>query len=206
MPMVSTMRLVMNEHFPEGFPEVLVATILKEVIKGICYIHDNHMIHNDIKADNILVDSNGDVRISGFRQLRVLQQGGTVKKSICSLVGDNIEWAAPEIVSQNARYTQSADIYSLGITAMELAYNKTPFDDWPPLKVLLCKRQYDCPAVSSSKSMSRNFYKFVSACVQKNPEARPNIHYCLDHPFLKQAKGNSYVEQLIIRKIESLNN
>ena len=206
MPMVSTMRLVMNEHFPEGFPEVLVATILKEVIKGICYIHDNHMIHNDIKADNILVDPNGDVRISGFRQLRVLQQGGTVKKSICSLVGDNIEWAAPEIVSQNARYTQSADIYSLGITAMELAYNKTPFDDWPPLKVLLCKRQYDCPAVSSSKSMSRNFYKFVSACVQKNPEARPNIHYCLDHPFLKQAKGNSYVEQLIIRKIESLNN
>ena len=172
LPILSTMRMAMNEHFSDGLPEVLVATILKEVIRGLCYIHDNHMIHNDIKADNILVDSNGDIRISGFRQLRVLQQGGLVKKSICSLVGDNIEWAAPEIISQNASYTLSADIYSLGITAMELAYNQTPFDEWPPLKVLLCKRQYECPAIRSNKSMSKNFYKFVNACVQKVPEHR----------------------------------
>jgi serine/threonine protein kinase len=126
----------MNNHYPDGFPEAVVATILKEVIKGVEYLHENHMIHNDIRADNILIDAKGDIRLGGYRLLRTLQNGGTVKNAVFSMVGDNIEWAAPEVISQNASYTQSADIYSLGITAMELAFNRTPFDDWPPLKVI----------------------------------------------------------------------
>jgi serine/threonine protein kinase len=56
---------------------------------------------------------------------------------VFSLVGDNIEWSAPEVMAQNSNYDEKVDIYSFGITAMELAFNKTPFDEWPPLKVSL---------------------------------------------------------------------
>jgi serine/threonine protein kinase len=157
------------------------------------------MIHNDIKADNIVLDTHGEVRISGFRQLALLQQGGQYLNSTFSLVGDNLEWAAPEVMTQNANYDQSADIYSLGITALELAFNQTPFDNWPPLKILLCKTDYGCPKIKTSKQFSKSFYKFVQACVQLDPKMRPTIHECLDHPFFKQAKNAHYLEQQIIK-------
>ena len=63
-----------------------------------------------------------------------MSQHGTYLKSVFSLVGDNIEWCAPEIMAQNSNYNEKADIYSFGITALELAFNKTPFDGWCPLK------------------------------------------------------------------------
>jgi serine/threonine protein kinase len=172
IPVYGTMKSIMSESFPGGFPEAVVATILKEVIKGLTYVHNNHMIHNDIKADNILIDYHGEVRICGFRQTANLLQGGHYINSTFSMVGDNIEWAAPEVMTQNSNYCQSADLYSLGITALELAFNQTPFDGWPPLKVLLCKTDYGCPAIKSNKQFSKAFYKFVKACVQKEPKMR----------------------------------
>jgi serine/threonine protein kinase len=204
-----TMRSIMSENFPYGFSEPTVATILKEAIKGIAYIHENHMIHNDIKADNILLDLHGEVRVCGFRQMANLQQGGHYINSTFSLVGDNIEWAAPEVMTQNSNYTQSADIYSLGITALELAFNQTPFDGWPPLKILLCKTEYGCPNIRNTKQFSKNFYKFVQACVQKDAKlryqvlSRPTIHECLEHPFFKQAKNGHFLEQVIMKQSNS---
>ncbi|RKO89393.1 kinase-like domain-containing protein [Blyttiomyces helicus] len=128
MPMrAGSCRKIMKTSFPEGFTETIVATILKEVLRAIVYLHENHMIHNDIRADNILLDTNGEVRLTGLRQMSSLSQNGEYIESVFSRVGDNIEWAAPEVMAQ-------VDIYSFGITALELAYNRTPFDDWPPLK------------------------------------------------------------------------
>jgi serine/threonine protein kinase len=92
------------------------------------------MIHNDIKADNIVIDIDGEPRLAGLRQLSHLSKDGGYMKSVFSLVGDNIQWAAPEVMSQNSNYNEKADIYSIGITTIELAMNKTPFDSWEPLK------------------------------------------------------------------------
>ncbi|KAJ3361623.1 hypothetical protein HDU91_003832 [Kappamyces sp. JEL0680] len=199
LPQIGTLREIMKEHFPEGLSEAGVATILKEVLKGLQYIHDNHMIHNDIRADNIFIDSHGDVRLGGFRQMTVLQRSGQLSETAFSLIGDNIEWAAPEIMTQNSNFGISADIYSLGITALEIAYNKTPFDNWPPLKVLLCKQKYECPAIKSPKLFSKHFFQFVSLCVQKDPALRPRVHVLLEHPFIKQAKSTSYLESLLLK-------
>lgn len=133
--------------------------------------------------------------------MAVLQRAGHVNKTSFSLVGDNIEWAAPEVMNQNSNFGMSADIYSLGITAMELVYNKTPFDDWPPMKVLLCKQKFECPAIKSTKRMSQPFFRFVQSCVWRDPSQRPLVEDLLDHPFLKQAKGPIYLEQLILNKV-----
>ncbi|KAJ3315164.1 hypothetical protein HDV04_004305 [Boothiomyces sp. JEL0838] len=194
-----SIRGLIKDQFSDGLSENVTATILKDVLKALSYIHENHMIHNDIRADNILLDIKGEVRLSGFRQLIVLQQGGRVNKTAFSLVGDNLEWAAPE----NTNYTSSADIYSIGITAMELAFGKTPFDNWSPLKILLCKTAYECPAMKSPKTFSKHFYQFLQACLSKNPSERPTVAECLAHPFIKQAKNSSYLEHAIIRKITS---
>lgn len=90
----------MAQSFPEGLGEAAVASILKEVLKALVYIHENHCIHNDIRADNILIDSDGDIRLGGFRQTMDLQKYGHVQKATFNLVGDNIEWAAPEVMAQ----------------------------------------------------------------------------------------------------------
>ncbi|KAH9253032.1 hypothetical protein BASA81_009037 [Batrachochytrium salamandrivorans] len=196
-----TCRRILKDHFKTGFTEAVVAAILKEVLKAILYMHQNHMIHNDIRANNILIDQHGEVRITGLRQVAHFTRDGEYVQSIFSLVGDNIEWAAPEVITQKANYDEKADVYSLGITALELAFNKTPFDDWPPLKVLLCKLEYECPAIKSDKQMSKNFHRFVQACLVKDPRDRPSVMHLLEFPFIKQAKGTGFIESHVVRRM-----
>jgi serine/threonine protein kinase len=94
-------RLIMKARFPDGFTEPVVATVLMQVLKALLYMHSNHYIHkfdlyltkfSDIRADNILVDSNGEVRLTGLRQVIDMQQDGRVRTSVFSLVGNKIEW------------------------------------------------------------------------------------------------------------------
>nr|KAJ3422958.1 hypothetical protein HK105_005307 [Polyrhizophydium stewartii] len=191
---------ILKNHFPSGFSEVIVATILKEVLRAVQYMHQNFTIHNDIRANNIVIDQHGDVRLTGLRQMAHLSQNGEYVKSVFSLVGDNIEWAAPEVITQNSNYDELADVYSIGITAMELAYNRTPFDGWPALKVLLCKQEYDCPSIKSDKQMSKNFHRFIQACLSREPASRPTVSQLLEFPFLKQARGTSYLESHVVRR------
>lgn len=108
------------------------------------------MIHNNIKADNIVIDNNGVVKLTGLRSLANLSRNGEYCKSVFSLVGDNIEWAAPEVMSQSANYNEKCDIYSLGIAAIELSFNQTPFDGWEPLKVHFFSFRFYC----ANKNMS----------------------------------------------------
>lgn len=187
VPVLGTCRLLLNHHFQgfdvfikEGFNEAAVSTIIKEILKAVLYLHDNHMIHNDIKADNIVIGSKGEPRLVGLRQMSHLSKDGGYMKSVLSPIGDNVQWAAPEVMAQNINYNEKADIYSVGITTIELALNKTPFDSWEPLKVcyesqcqvLLCKQQYECPAVKTDKHLSKYFYRFIKDCLQKNPDDR----------------------------------
>jgi serine/threonine protein kinase len=97
----------MKTRFTNGFSESAVATILKSVIQALLYLHERHIIHkyfililSDLKADNIVIEPTGEVRLGGFRQLRDLQKNGQINKSVFTLVGDNIEWAAPEVILQ----------------------------------------------------------------------------------------------------------
>ncbi|KAJ3185245.1 hypothetical protein HDU85_001295 [Gaertneriomyces sp. JEL0708] len=194
-------RNIMKHHFPDGFSEVVVCTILREVLKAMVYMHENKMIHNDIRADNILLDDRGEVRITGLRQMVWLARGGKYVQSVFSLVGDNIEWAAPEVMAQNSNYDEKADIYSFGITALELAFNKTPFDDWPPLKVLLSKLEYECPAIISKKAMSNEFFRMVGICIQKDPALRPSAKELADLSIFKNARSRRYLVTHIVHPI-----
>ncbi|KAJ3019050.1 hypothetical protein HKX48_002402 [Thoreauomyces humboldtii] len=198
-------RNIMQNHFPQGLGEVVVATVLREVLNAIVYLHDNRMIHNDIRADNILMGDHGEIRVTGLRQMISLSQGGEYVESVFSVVGDNIEWAAPEVMAQNSNYDEKADIYSFGITALELAFNRTPFDDWPPLKVLLSKLDYPCPAIPTTKMFSKDFYRMVNACIQKDPSKRPSARELVDHHFIKMSRSTKYLESHVLQRLNGGN-
>ena len=186
-PLVGTFKYLLTQRFPQGFQESQVAAIIKQVLEALVYLHGQHVIHNDIKAGNIVLLENGSIQLTGTRQLCDLSQKGEYKRAVFSLVGDNIEWAAPEIMAQNANYNEKADIYSIGITCLELLFHETPFDGWEPLKVLYCKTQFECPMVKSKKAASPHFLSFVKACVQKDFRLRPCAAQLMSHPFLKSA-------------------
>lgn len=81
------------------------------------------------------MDTTGEIRVTGLHSVAHLLEGGELRTSVFTPIGSNFEWAAPEIIGQAEVHDEKADIYSIGITALELAFNQTPFDDWPPLKV-----------------------------------------------------------------------
>jgi serine/threonine protein kinase len=119
---------------------------------------------------------------------------GKVKSSVFSKVGDNIEWAAPEIVRQNSKYDEKSDIYSFGMTAIELAFGRTPFDQFPPLKTLLCKMNFPCPLMPDHGKMSEAFWKVVGRCVHKDPRRRPSAERLLEESIFKHAKNKQHLK------------
>ncbi|KAJ3118159.1 hypothetical protein HK100_000663 [Physocladia obscura] len=195
-------RGLLRDYFQNGFEEPVVATVLREVLSALVYLHENHMIHNDLRADNILLDMKGNVRVTGLRQLVSLTQNGGYIKNVFSILSDNIEWAAPEIMAQHSSFDEKVDIYSFGITAMELAYGHTPFDDWSPIKILLSKLEYDCPGIKTMRVMPKSFLKMVRACIRKDPRERPSAKELLDHPFFQYAKSIEYLYTAVVTHVK----
>ncbi|KAI9146326.1 kinase-like domain-containing protein [Paraphysoderma sedebokerense] len=193
-------RAILREYFPDGFTETIAATILKQVLKAIRYLHAQGYIHNDLRADNVLVDANGDVRLTGFHQLLYQCGEGGYKRQFYEFNGLP-EWMAPECMEQNSFYDAKADIYSFGIMALELAYGRTPFDDWPPFKIMLSKLLYECPTeeLNPTKKMSRHFFAMVKSCLHKDPSKRPTAEKLLEYPFFKVAKNSKYIESRLIK-------
>ena len=124
---------LMQSHHPAGIKDqALIATILKETLKGLSYLHQNHQMHRDIKCAHLLVGLNGAVKISDFGLATKFKDGE--KKNTC--IGSPC-WMAPEVLDQDdmSGYDYKADIWSLGITGLELAYGNPPSSDLNTMQV-----------------------------------------------------------------------
>ena len=161
---------------PLGGPEI--AIIMREALHGLAYLHSKKKIHRDIKGGNILLTEKGHVKIADFgvsAQLRdTMSRRGT-------FVGTPY-WMSPEMI-QDSEYDYKADVWSLGITAIELAEQKPPLFDEHPMRVLLRIPRNPPPTLKSS-SWDETFTSFISFCLTKDPAARPTALQCLQHEFI----------------------
>ncbi|XP_059294136.1 serine/threonine-protein kinase BLUS1 [Lycium ferocissimum] len=190
---------IMKSSYPDGFEEPVIATLLREVLKALVYLHYHGHIHRDVKAGNILIDSNGAIKLADFGVAACMFDTGDRQRSRNTFVGTPC-WMAPEVMQQLHGYDFKADIWSFGITALELAHGHAPFSKYPPMKVLLMTLQNAPPGLDyeRDKRFSKSFKEMVAACLVKDPKKRPSSEKLLKHPFFKQARGNDYLARTIL--------
>ncbi|XP_043404107.1 serine/threonine-protein kinase TAO2 isoform X4 [Chelonia mydas] len=173
--------------------EVEIAAITHGALQGLAYLHCHNMIHRDVKAGNILLTEPGQVKLGDFGSASIIAPAN-------SFVGTPY-WMAPEVIlaMDEGQYDGKVDVWSLGITCIELAERKPPLFNMNAMSALYHIAQNESPGLQSSH-WSEYFRNFVDSCLQKIPQDRPTSDVLLkQHRFLLRERPQTVIMDLIQR-------
>uniref|UniRef100_A0AAX7VW41 non-specific serine/threonine protein kinase n=1 Tax=Astatotilapia calliptera TaxID=8154 RepID=A0AAX7VW41_ASTCA len=172
--------------------EVEIAAITHGALQGLAYLHSHNMIHRDVKAGNILLTEPGQVKLADFGSASIASPAN-------SFVGTPY-WMAPEVIlaMDEGQYDGKVDVWSLGITCIELAERKPPLFNMNAMSALYHIAQNESPTLQSSE-WSEDFRNFIDSCLQKIPQDRPHSDDMLGHEFLQRERPDSVLMDLIQR-------
>ncbi|KAJ8348021.1 hypothetical protein SKAU_G00266100 [Synaphobranchus kaupii] len=180
-----------------GLLEPQIQVICRQMLEGLVYLHSMKIIHRDLKAGNILLTLEGHIKLADFG---VSAKNSKTLQRRDSFIGTPY-WMAPEVVMcetmKDAPYDYKADIWSLGITLIELAQIEPPHHELNPMRVLLKIAKSEPPSLEQPGKWSREFKDFLKASLDKNPESRPNAAQLLEHPFVCSVKTNRPLRELV---------
>uniref|UniRef100_A0A672ZTQ6 non-specific serine/threonine protein kinase n=1 Tax=Sphaeramia orbicularis TaxID=375764 RepID=A0A672ZTQ6_9TELE len=172
--------------------EMEIAAITHGALQGLAYLHSHNMIHRDIKAGNVLLTEPGQVKLADFGSASIACPAN-------SFVGTPY-WMAPEVIlaMDEGQYDGKVDIWSLGITCIELAERKPPLFNMNAMSALYHIAQNESPTLQSNE-WTDYFRNFVDSCLQKFPQDRPNSEELLKHAFVQRERPESVLLDLINR-------
>jgi len=180
---------VLDHCKDRGIKEKYIAIIVREVLLGLQFLNLEGKIHRDIKAANILIAKQGQVKLGDFGASRQLTD--TVAK--CNTFVGSPYWMAPEVMMQS-NYDGKADVWSLGITCIEMALGKPPHNEVPPMKVMNVIAQNKAPELEGD--FSKPFKEFINMCLIKDPASRAPVSKLLKTVFITKAGGLSKLVEL----------
>lgn len=180
------------------FPEPYIAFVCRNMLEALHFIHSNYRMHRDIKSDNVLVDFDGNVKIADFGFAINLTSD---QKNRNSVVGTPY-WMAPELI-RGSNYDVSVDIWSLGITALEMADGEPPFLHEPPLRALLLITISEPPTLKQPSRWSQQFADFLALCLEPKPELRMSAESLLRHPFIVSACSKQQFKEFVCSRLKS---
>lgn len=200
---VGSVEEIIKYQSPDGIKDMaIVASILKETLKGLIYLHENKQIHRDIKAGNILMQSDGNIVISDFGLTAKLKK----KKKRSTIVGSPC-WIAPEVLDEIVEgYDYKADIWSFGITAIELAVGKPPYSELSTMKVILKIVNDPPPKLNKEEGWDESFIELIECCLVKDPTKRKTSQELVKLKFFGKAKGKEYLKEKLLKNLLPLEN
>ena len=178
--------------------EPQVACITLQSLRGLEHLHQQNIIHRDIKSDNVLMDSQGRVKITDFGFCAKLTED---RGKRATMVGTPY-WMAPEVVKQK-EYGAKIDIWSLGIMAIEMIEGQPPYLDEEPLKALYLIATNGTPTLKNPEKLSSATKDFLAICLSVEVKARATATEALQHPFLKLACPNEDLIPLVKKAIKA---